>query len=415
MGRKEKIVFLLVCVFMFLVSFKPVTSYDTFFGLKIGEQIIKTGQIPSTEVFSWSAQGRSWIAYEWLGQSFIYLLSRIGSIGLISFYVAGITLITFIIAFLLSYKTRKNSFLLSVFSSFFLMSVLYEFFVARPQIIGFISFLAFVFLIFDYVFRGKNRLWLTLPILYIWTNSHASFILGILLLFGFGFSAFIYHFMQNETKKARGVLRILAGFGVLGIFITLLPPLFGKPYLLLWQFFTDMGFMTTFVSEWQKLYLTPLYFYFYLLLCILTLTLVVYVGIRDRKNRLWILLSPLFIIVLFSFSALRHYPLGIMAIYCILVSYKIKFGKLLELGILGLLGALGVFFILQNGRMRFLKIGQCQPGLFRFCSRIKSKAICITILRWADIYFISYILNTKFFMTAGRIFITVMKCGIIGN
>ena len=51
---------------------------DLWYHLKLGETVWKTHSIPSTETFSHTAFGHSWIAYEWLAETTMYAAYHVG-------------------------------------------------------------------------------------------------------------------------------------------------------------------------------------------------------------------------------------------------------------------------------------------------------------------------------------------------
>jgi hypothetical protein len=67
-----------VAVPLLLRSFSPIESYDFWWHLKTGEEIVRTGQLPSTDPFSFTATGIAWVDHSWLFQVLIHLLHRIG-------------------------------------------------------------------------------------------------------------------------------------------------------------------------------------------------------------------------------------------------------------------------------------------------------------------------------------------------
>lgn len=297
------IIVIVVSVAIFIYTIHPVTTFDTFFGLKIGEWVVKKGQIPSTEPFSWVAYGREIIAYEWLAQVWVYLLHSYGSFKALEIYVAASLAIFFLINFAILYKALTRDFLSSLAISVFLSISLYEFFVARPQTIAFICLSLLLFLIFLYLFKQKNYLWFLLPITYIWTNSHASFIFIPFLLFSYGVLGGLFF-------KSKKVFKTLTLFTLFSILITLLPPLWYKPYQLLLRFTADLPFMTSFVSEWASLTLSPAYQIFYFFLVVITMLISIFFSIKNKLHKKWFLALPLVFISLASFQALRHIPLG---------------------------------------------------------------------------------------------------------
>lgn len=291
---------------LFLFALAPVTNYDTFFGLKIGETIVKTGHIPHREIFSWAAQGREWIAYEWLPQTWVYLLYTLGGFKAISVYVAFVLAGFFLLLYLLFSRAFKQDFLISLSLSLFLTLAVAEFFVARPQIVAYLAFVSLLYIIFDYLHNHRNRLWLTIPIMYIWINSHASFIIGPYLLLSFT----LIEFLQGQIKATKTLLV----WALISLGITFLPPLFGKPYLLLYQFSQDLSFISQFIREWNPLATNFIYQYGYAALVSVVLLFGLFRSVISHRWNNWFVVLPLLVVSLASFVAIRHIAFGVVAI-----------------------------------------------------------------------------------------------------
>ena len=63
--------------FIFYWARLPLRDFDIWFHIKAGEYIAQHG-VTFLEPFSYAAQGRQWIIFEWGFQLFVYFLSLIG-------------------------------------------------------------------------------------------------------------------------------------------------------------------------------------------------------------------------------------------------------------------------------------------------------------------------------------------------
>jgi len=316
MLKKISLIFVGVCLFVYGIH--PLTTFDTFFGLKIGETVVKTGQVPSKEIFSWSAYGRPIIAYEWLAQVWVYLLHAIGGLTALEIYVSLALVAFFFVSFTIFYRCFKQGFFLSLAMGLLQTTSIFEFFVARPQIIAFIGFVLLLYLIFQFIFNNKNSLFWSLPLTYIWTNSHASFIFIPFFFFSYAVLGYLYHRLHGSLVSSSRVFKTLGLFGVINTAITFAPPLFHTPYLLLLDFMKDLTFMTQFVQEWGTLGQNPTYQIFYILLVTVSIGVAVFFTLTRRLIfQRWLLALPLLLVIVASFQALRHIPLG--TISCLLL------------------------------------------------------------------------------------------------
>ncbi len=66
-------------VMVVIVLAKGLTDPDFFTHVRTGQLIVDTGQIPTTDPFSFTWNGQPWTLHEWLSEVLMYLL--ISSVG----------------------------------------------------------------------------------------------------------------------------------------------------------------------------------------------------------------------------------------------------------------------------------------------------------------------------------------------
>lgn len=85
-------------------SLTRISDYDFWWHLKLGESIFRTGEINSTDSFSYTFAGKPQFNAEWLGDSVIYIFYMIGGYyGVFIFKILAV----FAVFFLL-YKLIQN-------------------------------------------------------------------------------------------------------------------------------------------------------------------------------------------------------------------------------------------------------------------------------------------------------------------
>ena len=289
----ELILFIIILIF----AIRPVENFDFWFHAKYGEYILQTKSLPFTDQFSHTAYGESTIPYEWLFQVILYLAyTAFGNIGVQALVVSLALTYT-----LLFRQILKEIFQVSLIPRMFLVAfsfvIGYDFWVERPQSVAYVLFMATLYLILRRVFTHARRplLWLTIPIFFIWTNLHASMILGLYLFFSFAALALI----KKDFKLAKD----LALFGTINTIITLLPPIGIKTYQLLYLFFEKREFITLVISEWVPLYELGIRYHIYLIIMGLAGLSLIWALIR-RYNILYFL--PFIPLGLFVISGVRQ-------------------------------------------------------------------------------------------------------------
>lgn len=305
---------------------RPIQNFDFWFHIKYGQYIWQTHTLPFIDVFSHTAFGQPAVPYEWLFQLSIYLIFKLtGAIGVQAFVVICALLYAFIFRQIL-----KSIFHLSLFPRFFLTGSLllinYEFFVERPQSVAFVMFMATLFVVLKYVFQRKNYLFLTPIFFLIWTNLHASMILGLYLLWSFS-GIFLFKWLLDRKKDDFLTFRTLFVFGLINFALTIFPPLGTKVYELLLLFFQKRDFISHAIDEWVPLSGLAERFYLYLIIIAASISSFLFALIRLKvangknvlKSKVEFLLpyAPFLPLSLFVISGVRQSPFALPVTFLI--------------------------------------------------------------------------------------------------
>jgi hypothetical protein len=285
-----------------ILSYQPLSQYDTYFGIKLGERIIATKRIDTTEIFSWSALGRHGNAYEWLSHTLTYLVYRFGGITALQFAVSFFAACSILLCVWIARSVFRRGIALSVLLSLATYALIYEYIVARPQTI---SFLFFPITVAAAISPSVPLLIGTVLVMYLWTNMHASFVLGIYML--------VFGVINAGIRHKTDTLRILLIFSLLSIFVTLLPPIAPAQYDLLFQFIGDRRFLSSFISEWAPITTTPYLFVTYTVVVLAIGTLLFTRWRYVRSDFRWVMALPLVGILILGATAVRHVPYGVMS------------------------------------------------------------------------------------------------------
>lgn len=153
---------------------------DTWWHIKVGNDILATHRFPMVDHYSFTARGMIWIAYEWLGDVVMSLASRAGLRGTELFLVAASSLITLLIYCYawLKCKECKSAFLATVAVLPLAMLSM----TVRPQLIGYIYLLVTLVCLERFQQGHRHALWLLPPVFLLWVNTHGSFVLGFMAM-----------------------------------------------------------------------------------------------------------------------------------------------------------------------------------------------------------------------------------------
>jgi hypothetical protein len=178
----------LVAVTLLTVS-NRFNDPDLWWHLKLGQIIASTHSIPSTELFSHTAQGHPWTAHEWLAQLSIYASYEIaGNTGLM-LWMSVLASLLVLAVFFLCYRCSDNalvSFLGALCAWFFATVGM----AVRPLLLGHL-FLVIELILLDLGSRKRRWLWLLPPLFAVWVNCHGSYFFGMAVLLVYWVSGFI--------------------------------------------------------------------------------------------------------------------------------------------------------------------------------------------------------------------------------
>jgi hypothetical protein len=177
----RRVFVILLFLGLFLMTLRPIADPDFWWHLKTGEIIVETHAIPHSDPYSFTYEGKPWIAHEWLSELIFYALYRLGGFSLLiatfSFLITG----TFMLAYLRSPKESRPyvagfTLLLGTIASAPTWGV-------RPQMITLCISSLFLYLLDRYKEDGARKFILPLPlIMLVWVNFHAGYILGLAIL-----------------------------------------------------------------------------------------------------------------------------------------------------------------------------------------------------------------------------------------
>jgi hypothetical protein len=158
---------------------------DTGWHIRTGDWILANGQVPVTDLFSYTKPGQPWVAWEWLSEViFAWLNARW---GLAMVLLASILLLAFTFALLFRLARRKSSPVLAFLVLALAIATSSVHWLARPHLFS-LLFLVFFYSVLDEVREGRSRIFgiprlALLPFAAVlWANLHAGFFIGIVLV-----------------------------------------------------------------------------------------------------------------------------------------------------------------------------------------------------------------------------------------
>jgi len=211
-------------LFVFLGKFD--IDPDVWWHLKVGQDILATHRWPTADVYSFTAHGAPWIAYEWLGEVLLASVQRaFGLRGLMVLDLAlgsAIVLALYALAWLRSGDCRA-----AFLACMLLLSPIVFSCTMRPQMLGYL-FLVLTLIILERFRQGHaGALWLLPPLFVAWVNTHGTFVIGLFALLVYLTGGWVeIHWSSLESTPWTASQRIRLGL----VFAASLAALIATPY-----------------------------------------------------------------------------------------------------------------------------------------------------------------------------------------
>ncbi|MEW6182316.1 MAG: hypothetical protein AB1500_03955 [Bacillota bacterium] len=248
-----------------IVSFENgISDPDTWWHLAAGKYMVSHHAVPHQDVFSWTVSGQEWITHEWLAEVLFYLGYLAGGFwGVLSIIliVAGLAL-TFYFRLI---SMPKDSYLIAALTLLAVGLMLTPFLQIRPQIFSYFFFIIFLYVLYLFVNKKKDYLFVLPLISVLWANIHGSFLVGplVVVLYIFcGMPRINEARIINIHLNKHQIIKLLF-YSVLCIIAATLNPngikLLAYPFIT-----TGSSQMTNTIKEWLSPNFHDLYFQVFL-------------------------------------------------------------------------------------------------------------------------------------------------------
>jgi hypothetical protein len=171
----------LVMVAIAVADSTRLADPDLWGHLRFGQATLADARLTLSDPYSYSAFGLPWHDHEWLSEVAMAALYNFGGVAGLKLWKLAMTATTVIFMAAAMAETGASTtvqLLLLLTAALALTSPL-QF---RPQLFTFAALSILMVLLARYVYRGRARLWLAIPMLALWANLHGGFIVGIAAL-----------------------------------------------------------------------------------------------------------------------------------------------------------------------------------------------------------------------------------------
>jgi len=198
----------LMMALIFLFN-RQVGPADFWWHVRTGQIIVATGQIPTTDLFTFTRAGQPWTNQGWLMQVFLYLILWAGGLPLILAshaitITAGYLLVE--LACLRAAGGRPRPAALATVAAMAIGIVHWN---VRPQSASYLCFGVVVYIITRARSRPTRLIWALPPLFAVWGNLHGGFIFGLGLLSIYTAARVAQEWLA-ERRLSRAAWRLLA-------------------------------------------------------------------------------------------------------------------------------------------------------------------------------------------------------------
>lgn len=310
---------------LILLLYNSFSYFDPDFGwhLRLGEEIVKTGMVPTVNYSNYTLYGASFVDHEWLfNLTVYYIYNNFGYIVLsLLFCLLPLFALLILNYFLDNYfniSIKKYLWPLILFESLSLIAMAPHLGVRMQEL----TLLFFVFLLAIILHYIRNRkyfiLWWLVPLFYLWANLHGGFLLGLgVLLVFIGVKIFerlfiskkVLSFLDSGSVFSWPEILLVMVFALLALVSTALTP-YG---LKLYSFLSSYGnvFYMNYISEWLPQWTAPYQYWQLSYISISILAACVWLNqmFKKKEKKLNLFFGALFIIFLFfAIKARRNFP-----------------------------------------------------------------------------------------------------------
>ena len=169
--KMESLFIAAVVLFGFRLGARPIGDNSEFTHLRTGIDMARTGAIPRTDPYSYSAAGTHWVVQSWLPEWTYGWAYRVGGFKLV---VVEQAVLVAVLAWLVVRLARAGSPLRTALGGIAAVGVGTALWTPRPLLFGLICMALTVT-----ITERRQSPWLLVPVVWLWVNSHGSFPLGL--------------------------------------------------------------------------------------------------------------------------------------------------------------------------------------------------------------------------------------------
>ena len=298
--------------------------------LKVGEEISISREVPRVNYYNYTYQG-NWVDHEWLADLGVYQVYQAWGYNFLVVLFALIALSAFLLLHWFAYKKNKDDNHYLAVAGFQLLGII----ASLPHLGVRIQEVALLFIILTLILlmfyeQKKNKLLLLLffPLMFLWANLHASFLIGFFLLLAWAgvkiFEKLLasrrFGWLVKQTPKLTWREIII----FLGVVMSALVTTLYTPYRLeLYSFlsgYKNKAYLSL-IQEWLPQYIFPFHYDQMVFFALGVAALIIYFRERlsERKSVDWWQVFLIVVFLVLGIKSRRHFPLFFIVSFPFLV------------------------------------------------------------------------------------------------
>ena len=241
-------------VLLGIFAFSPMSAGllddgDTGWHIRSGEQILATHAIPRTDPFSYTRQGEPWYAWEWMYDVLIAAIHRVSGLNGVVLFTAAVISVTFALLFQFILR-RSCNLAVAAFLTLLAAAAAQVHMLARPHVLSWLLTLLWVENLLRFEDGERSALLSLPPLMLLWVNLHAGFILGLGLLGVFALGNIWRTLVDSGDRDWTRIVQLVIGFSFC-LLTTLLTPYGLQLHIHVYQYLSD-SFLMNNIDEFRS-------------------------------------------------------------------------------------------------------------------------------------------------------------------
>ncbi len=227
----------LACVF----ALRRLDDSDTWWHLAAGRWIAENAAVPTTDTLSYTVNAHAWINLQWLWDLALYGLH--GAWGVNALIFASAAAYTAAFAIMVAHLRRWLGPIAACLVAVWVLLASQDRFTIRPEMLSYLLLQCVLWLLATARADEGRRLWLLAPLMLLWVNVHALFILGVFAITCAVASALLAGSALSPLARRRLCVAAAAALGA-----TLVNPYFVRGTLFPFELLSRLGSSSPFRS-----------------------------------------------------------------------------------------------------------------------------------------------------------------------